>query len=219
MEEIQESPVINGNLNLDINLTHIEAVIEVCLLTATEPISLEQLSRVFDNGINNEILINIIDKLKSRYNSSGLELLNLASGYRFRSKLEFQPYLNKLYQIKPPRYSRAIMETLAIIAYRQPVTRGEIEEIRGVSVNSAAIQTILDRGWVEVIGQKQVPGRPDLLATTTKFLEEFGINSLQDLPPLPYIDTSQFTAKDDLIEEYDNAKDQVIRNLAEDKII
>lgn len=193
--------------NCDVDLTHIEKVIEVCLLTATDPISLNQLSTTFDNAISEDILHGIINNLKIRYNDSGLELLTLSSGYRFRSKIEFQPYLNKLYQIKPPRYSRAVMETLAIIAYRQPVTRGEIEDIRGVSVNSAILQTLLERGWIEVIGQKQIPGRPELLATTTKFLEEFSISSLQDLPPLPYIDTTQFKAEDDLIEEYDNAKE------------
>jgi segregation and condensation protein B len=213
MEEKQEFVTHNINSKIqsqyasNIDLTHIEKVIEVCLLTATDPISLSQLAATFDNEINDEILSRIINGLRARYNESGLELLELNSGYRFRSKIEFQPYLNKLYQIKPPRYSRAVMETLAIIAYRQPVTRGEIEDIRGVSVNSAILQTIIERGWAQVIGQKQIPGRPELLATTTKFLEEFGINSLQDLPPLPYIDTTQFKPDNDMIEEYDNAKE------------
>lgn len=201
---------INTELSItyDIDLVQIEKIIEVCLLTATDPISLTQLATVFDMAINDEILLAVIDKIKQRYANSGLELLYLSSsGYRFRSKIEFQPYLNKLYQIKPPRYSRAVMETLAIIAYRQPVTRGEIESIRGVSINTAIIQTLIDRDWIEVIGQKQIPGRPELLATTIKFLEEFGINSLQDLPQPPDIDTAQFNSKKDLIEEYDNAKE------------
>ncbi|HLX54233.1 MAG TPA: SMC-Scp complex subunit ScpB [Aquella sp.] len=193
----------------DVDLAYIEKIIEVCLLTATDPISLNQLSTAFDNAISEDILNGIIDNLKLRYSESGLELLTLGSGYRFRSKTQFQPYLNKLYQIKPPRYSRAVMETLAIIAYRQPVTRGEIEDIRGVSVNSTILQSLLERGWIEVIGHKQIPGRPELLATSLKFLEEFGLSSLQDLPPLPYIDTTQFKTEDDLIEEYDNAKDEV----------
>ncbi len=192
--------------NSDVDLVHTEKVIEVCLLTATDPISLTQLSGVFDNTISEDILKGIIDNLKTRYQNSGLELSDLGGGFRFRSKILFQPYLNKLYLVKPPRYSRAVMETLAIIAYRQPVTRGEIEDIRGVSVNSTVIQTLLDRKWIEVIGQKQIPGRPELLATTVKFLEEFSLNSLQDLPPLPDIDTAQFETKDDLIEEYDHAK-------------
>jgi segregation and condensation protein B len=195
--------------NYDVDLAHTEKVIEVCLLTATDPISLTQLSTVFDNTISEDLLKGIIDNLKSRYQNSGLELTELGGGFRFRSKILFQPYLNKLYQVKPPRYSRAVMETLAIIAYRQPVTRGEIEDIRGVSVNSTVIQTLLDRKWIEVIGQKQIPGRPELLATTVKFLEEFSLNSLQDLPPLPHIDTTQFEPKDDLIEEYDHAKKNV----------
>jgi segregation and condensation protein B len=214
MQEITENNIDENNINCDtvikydIDLVHIEKVIEVCLLTATDPISLNQLSTVFDNALSDKILTGVIENIRLRYSSSGLELLNLSSGYRFRSKIEFQPYLNKLYQIKPPRYSRAVMETLAIIAYRQPVTRGEIEDIRGVSINATVVQTLLDRGWIEVIGQKQIPGRPELLATTIKFLEEFGISSLQELPPLPYIDTTQFNAgNDDLIEEYDNAKE------------
>lgn len=201
---------INTELSItyDIDLVQIEKIIEVCLLTATDPISLTQLATVFDMAINDEILLAVIDKIKLRYANSGLELLYLSSsGYRFRSKIEFQPYLNKLYQIKPPRYSRAVMETLAIIAYRQPVTRGEIESIRGVGINTAIIQTLIDRDWIEVIGQKQIPGRPELLATTIKFLEEFGINSLQDLPQPPDIDTAQFNSKKDLIEEYDDAKE------------
>ncbi|MCC2624933.1 MAG: scpB [Burkholderiales bacterium] len=205
--EIAKDISIDSVQNYDIDLMHTEKVIEVCLLTATDPISLSQLSTVFDNTISEDILKNIIDNLKSRYNDSGLELSDLGGGFRFRSKILFQPYLNKLYQVKPPRYSRAVMETLAIIAYRQPVTRGEIEDIRGVSVNSTVIQTLLDRKWIEVIGQKQIPGRPELLATTVKFLEEFNLNSLQDLPPLPHIDTAQFEPKDDLIEEYDHAKE------------
>lgn len=198
-----------------INLEHIEKVIEVCLLTATDPINLTQLATVFDNSISLDSLANIIDKIKHKYDNSGLELLNLSSGYRFRSKIEFQFYLNKLYQIKPPRYSKSIMETLAIIAYRQPITRGEIEDIRGVVLNSSVIHTLQERGWVEAIGHKQVPGKPELLATTNKFLEEFGIHSLQDLPPLPNIDSTQFSSNEDLIEEYDHAKDNLLTNQRE----
>ena len=211
IEEILDQNINENEINtepaISYDLIHIEKVIEVCLLTATDPIGLSQLSTVFDKAINDETLTTIIDKIQQRYSNSGLELLKISGSYRFRSKIEFQPYLNKLYQIKPPRYSRAVMETLAIIAYRQPVTRGEIEDIRGVSVNTAVIQTLTDRGWIEVIGHKQIPGRPELLATTTKFLEEFGIDSLQKLPPLPYIDTTQFSTNNDLIEEYDNAKE------------
>jgi segregation and condensation protein B len=153
----------------------------VCLLTATDPLTLEQLSGVFNDTFSFERLTDIINQISQRYANSGLELLNLSTGFRFRSKIEF-------------------------IAYRQPVTRGEIEDIRGVTLNSTAIQTILERGWIEVIGQKQIPGRPELLATTTKFLEDFGISSLHELPLLPSIDNTQFASDDDIIEEYDNAK-------------
>ena len=184
--------------NLD--LKHIRQVVEVCLFTAAEPINIEQLIEIFDGQINSTLIKNIICDLEEKYADSGLELVSLANGYRFRSRLEFQPYLNKLYHIKPPRYSRTTMETLAIIAYRQPVTRGEIEDIRGVAANSHTIQTLLERGWIEVIGQKQVPGKPDLLATTTKFLDDLNIKSLQELPALDVRDPTDFANSQDLFE-------------------
>ncbi|MFN7095039.1 MAG: SMC-Scp complex subunit ScpB [Burkholderiales bacterium] len=195
-------------MDLNLELSHIEQVVEVCLLTATDPISPEQLTKVFDDQVNQSVLERIIFELGQKYANKGIELLRVANGYRFRSRLEFQPYINKLYQVKPPKYSRAIMETLAIITYRQPVTRGEIEDIRGVTINSNIIQILMDRGWIEVIGYKQVPGKPELLATTTKFLEDLGITSLQELPSLPCIDLSMIDTHQDLIEEYDQKKDQ-----------
>lgn len=115
--------------------------------------------------------------------------MKLASGWRFRARVEFQTYLARLTPEKPPRYSRAVMETVAIIAYRQPVTRGDIEAIRGVSVSSSVVQTLLERGWIEVIGHKEVPGRPGLYATSRKFLDDLGLSSLKDLPPLADVGT------------------------------
>ena len=170
------------------DLKHIKQIIEVCLLSASDPLTLEQISLCFDGEINKLTLEQIIFELGNDYKNKGVELLNLNGNYRFRTKIEFQPYLNKLYQTREARYSRSIMETLAIIAYRQPVTRGEIEEIRGVTVNSNAVTTLFDRGWIEVVGFKPVPGKPELLATTTQFLMDLGINSLEDLPPLPQIE-------------------------------
>ena len=183
------------------NNTNIEQIIEACLLTATTPISLSQLINIFDAGIDEIIVKQALSKLEHRYATSGVEMVNIAGGYRFRSRIEFQPYLNKLYQVKPPKYSRAIMETLAIIAYKQPVTRGEIEDIRGVTINSNVIQTLMERGWIEVVGQKQVPGKPELLATTSKLLEDLGLKSLEELPNI-----EQASSDIDLIEEYDEQK-------------
>jgi segregation and condensation protein B len=188
--------------------SHLKKVIEACLLTANDIVDLEQLATVFDNQISNSSLEKILAEIADDYAERGIELLKIASGYRFRSKPEYQSYLNKLYQTKPARYSRAVMETLAIIAYRQPVTRGEIENIRGVTINSTIIQTLFDRGWIEVVGHKQIPGKPELLATTSKFLDDLAIQSLEELPALPNITESfQQNPEHDLIEEYDSNKE------------
>ena len=190
-------------------LSHIKNVIEACLLSASDIIDHEQLAAVFDHQISHERIRLIIDEISADYNQRGIELLKVASGYRFRSKPEYQSYLNKLYATKPARYSRAVMETLAIIAYRQPVTRGEIENLRGVAVNSLIIQTLFERGWIEVIGHKQLPGRPELLATTHKFLDDLGVQALDELPPQPNLQESLIRNQDhDLIEEYDHQKDK-----------
>ena len=190
-------------------LSHIKNVIEACLLSASDIIDHEQLAAVFDHQISRERIGLIIDEISADYNARGIELLKVASGYRFRSKPEYQSYLNKLYATKPARYSRAVMETLAIIAYRQPVTRGEIENLRGVAVNSLIIQTLFERGWIEVIGHKKLPGRPELLATTHKFLDDLGVQALDELPPLPNLQESLMRNQDhDLIEEYDHQKDK-----------
>lgn len=188
-------------------LSHIKKVIEACLLTATDVIAIDQLLDVFDNQISEDTVRLIIEELASEYTDSGIELITLASGYRFRSRPEFQSYLNKLYNTKPARYSRAVMETLAIIAYRQPVTRGEIENLRGVAINSNIVQLLFDRNWIEVVGHKQLPGKPELLATTKQFLDDMGIQSLEELPPLPSINETFLNHEQDLIEEYDSQKE------------
>lgn len=188
-------------------LSHIKKVIEACLLTATDVIAIDQLLDVFDNQISEDTVRLIIEELASEYTDTGIELITLASGYRFRSRPEFQSYLNKLYNTKPARYSRAVMETLAIIAYRQPVTRGEIENLRGVAINSNIVQLLFDRNWIEVVGHKQLPGKPELLATTNQFLDDMGIQSLEELPPLPNINETFLNHEQDLIEEYDSQKE------------
>lgn len=190
------------------SLQHIKKVIEACLLTANEIIDLRQLTAVFDEQIPPATIELIITEIQNDYADKGIELIKVASGYRFRSRPEFQNYLNKLYQTRPARYSRAVMETLAIIAYRQPVTRGEIENLRGVAVNSNIIQTLLERGWIEVVGHKQLPGKPELLATTARFLDDLGISTLEELPPLPNIEESFMkNSGDDFIAEYDKQKE------------
>lgn len=188
-------------------LSHIKKVIEACLLTATDVIAVDQLLDVFDNQISEDTVKLIVEELACEYTDSGIELITVASGYRFRSRPEFQSYLNKLYNTKPARYSRAVMETLAIIAYRQPVTRGEIENLRGVAINSNIVQLLFDRNWIEVVGHKQLPGKPELLATTNQFLDDMGIQSLEELPPLPNINEAFINSEHDLIEEYDSQKE------------
>lgn len=166
------------------DLNYLKIVLETALLTATEPLSVAQLKKLFAEDIKAALINDILDDIQGDWRGRGVELVRLSSGWRFRARAEFTPYLSRLNPEKPPRYSRAVMETLAIIAYKQPVTRGDIEAIRGVSVSSSVMQTLSERGWIEVIGHKDVPGRPGLYATTRKFLDDLGFVSLKDLPPL-----------------------------------
>lgn len=171
------------------DLKHLKMVVEAALLTTQEPLSVHQLKHLFTETLTTGLLYEILDEIQADWAGRGIELVKLASGWRFRARVEFQTYLARLTPEKPPRYSRAVMETVAIIAYRQPVTRGDIEAIRGVSVSSSVVQTLLERGWIEVIGHKEVPGRPGLYATSRKFLDDLGLSSLKDLPPLADVGT------------------------------
>ena len=166
------------------NLAEAKRVLEAALLSASEPISLNDLKRLFDNEIGVDTLKNLLEELRAEWSGRAVELVSLASGWRFQTRVEFQPYLERLSPEKPPRYSRAVMETLAIIAYRQPVTRGDIEDIRGVTVSTQIIQTLENRGWIDTVGHRETPGRPALYATTRRFLDDLGLRSLQELPPL-----------------------------------
>jgi len=165
-------------------------ILEAALLAAPEPLSLVELKRLFDNDIAADTLKNLLEELRADWDGRAVELVCLASGWRFQTRLEFQPYLERLSPEKPPRYSRAVMETLAIIAYRQPVTRGDIENIRGVVVTAQIIQTLENRGWIDVVGHRETPGRPALYATTRRFLDDLGLRSLEELPPLEEIATT-----------------------------
>lgn len=172
-----------SELALDISL--VKQVLETALLTSPEPLSLNDMKRMFPRGTtNNELMRKLLDELREAWEGRGVELVNVASGWRFRSRPELQRYLDKLNPQKAPKYSRAVMETLAIIAYRQPVTRGDIEDIRGVVVTSNIIKTLEARGWIDVIGHREVPGRPAIYATTKQFLDDLSLRSLEELPPL-----------------------------------
>lgn len=162
----------------------IKRILEAALLTSQEPLPLSELKRLFDEELSPEILRRLLEELREDWAEKGVELVNVASGWRFRSKPEMQRFLDRLDPQKPPRYSRAVLETLAIIAYRQPVTRGDIEEIRGVTVSSPILRTLEARGWIEAIGHRDVPGRPALYATTRNFLNDLNLRSLEELPAL-----------------------------------
>jgi segregation and condensation protein B len=159
-------------------------VLEAALLAAQEPLGLPELRRLFDEELAADTLKNLLAELREEWRERSVELVAVASGWRFQTRAEFQPYIQRLFPEKPPRYSRAVMETLAIIAYRQPVTRGDIEDIRGVTVTSQIIQTLEARGWIDAVGHRETPGRPALYATTRRFLDDLGLRSLQELPPL-----------------------------------
>ena len=166
------------------NTVDAERVLETALICAGEPLSLRTLRTLFDDALSADAVRELLESLRLRWTQRGVELVQVASGWRFQSRPEMRAYLDRLHPEKPPRYSRATLETLAIIAYRQPVTRGDIEDIRGVSVNSQLIKQLEDRGWVEVIGHRETVGRPGLYATTRQFLDDMGIASLDELPLL-----------------------------------
>ena len=162
----------------------IKRVLEAALLTAQEPLPMAALKRLFDNAVNARQISAALDEIAGDWLDSGIALVQVASGWRFQARKEMQPFLNRLDPPKAPRYSRAVLETLAIIAYHQPVTRGDIEEIRGISVSSTVLKTLTSRGWVDQVGYRNVPGKPALLATTQQFLDDLGLQSLEALPPL-----------------------------------
>lgn len=159
-------------------------VLETALVCASQPLPLRDMRALFDDALEPETLHSLLDELRRDWDGKGVELVTLATGWRLQSRPEMSQFLDRLHPEKPPRYSRAAMETLAIIAYRQPVTRGEIEDIRGVSVAGQIVRQLEERGWVEAIGHREAPGRPALLATTRQFLDDLGLASLEQLPVL-----------------------------------
>jgi segregation and condensation protein B len=176
------------------NTDEAKRVLETALLCAREPMSIHGMKKLFAEvdaqgrqvgaGVGADTIKILLEELRQDWDGRGIEIVSLASGWRFQSRPEMKPYLDRLSPEKPPRYSRATLETLAIIAYRQPVTRGDIEEIRGVAVNSQTVKMLEDRGWIDVVGHREVVGRPALLGTTRQFLDDLGLASLSQLPPL-----------------------------------
>lgn len=193
--------------NLD--LTLVKTVLETALLTSQEPLTLAELKKLFDEELGNETLRKVLEELREDWRQKGAELVNVASGWRFHTRPEYQKFLDRLNPQKPPRYSRAVLETLAIIAYKQPVTRGDIEDIRGVTVSSNILKSLEARGWIDVVGHREVPGRPELFATTKTFLDDLNLRSLEELPPLEelgtLVDSSSMTVP---LPEMDEAGDQ-----------
>lgn len=171
------------------NEEKIKNIVEAALMVSGKPMSVSQLAALFekDAEVDKEIIREAINRIQQDYEHRGVEVKEVASGFRVQVRTEYSEWINRLFDEKPPRYSRALLETLAIIAYRQPLTRAEIEDIRGVSVSTTIIKTLQEREWIRVVGHKDVPGKPELLATTKEFLDYFNLKKLSDLPTLTEI--------------------------------
>ena len=166
------------------NPSEAKRVLETALICASAPLPVPEMKALFDGELGLDVLRQLLDEIAQDWQGRGVELVTLASGWRFQSRPEMRVFLDRLHPEKPPRYSRAAMETLAIVAYRQPVTRGDIEDIRGVTVSSQIVKQLEDRGWIDAIGYREAPGRPALYATTRQFLDDLGLASLDQLPPI-----------------------------------
>lgn len=175
---------MDGLMEDNLDLAYVKRVLETALLITSEPLTLPDLKRLFEEDLASETVRKVLDDLREDWEGRGVELVSVASGWRFRARPESQKFLDRLSPQKPPKYSRAVLETLAIIAYRQPCTRGDIEEIRGVTVSSNILKSLEARGWIDVIGHREVPGRPGIYATTKTFLDDLNLRSLEELPPL-----------------------------------
>ena len=189
------------------NTLDAKRVLETALLCASQPLQVRELRQLFHDELGADTLKHLLESIQQDWQQRGLEMVNVASGWRMQSRPDMRDFLDRLHPEKPPKYSRAAMETLAIIAYRQPVTRGDMEDIRGVTVNSLVIKQLEDRGWVEVIGHRETVGRPMLFATTRQFLDDLGIASLDQLPPLETQGASEgFFQQLEVAEEADPAQ-------------
>ena len=185
-----------------LNPTEAKRVMEGALLATTEPLPLGALRRLFDEDIGADTVRRLLLELREEWAGRAVELVHLASGWRFQTRPDFQRYVERMQPEKPPRYSRAVMETLAIVAYRQPVTRGDIEDIRGVAVSPQVIKALEARGWIDAVGHRETPGRPALYGTTKTFLDDLGLRSLEELPPLGEIaQTLQYESVSNAVED------------------
>jgi len=166
------------------NIAEMKQVLEAALLTAGQPLSLDDMLKLFSGRMERATLRMLLDELKQDWEDKTMELVQVATGYRFQAKAHLSSYIARMNPERQPKYSRAVMETLAIIAYRQPVTRGDIEDIRGVAANPNILRQLIERDWIDVVGQREVPGRPSLYATTKHFLDDLNLRSLAELPPV-----------------------------------
>ncbi len=173
------------------NTTDARRVLETALICAQQPLTVRDMGVLFDGELAPDTIKGLLADLHLEWTGRGVELIQVVSGWRFQSRPEMRPFLDRLHPEKPPRYSRATLETLAIIAYRQPVTRGDMEDIRGVTISSQILKQLEDRGWIEVIGHRETVGRPALFATTRQFLDDLGLASLDQLPPLDSSDVQE----------------------------
>jgi segregation and condensation protein B len=189
-------------------ITQIKRTLEAALLSSPEPIPVADLRKLFDADYGAEVIRRVLEELKSDWLERGAELVHVASGWRFQVRSEFQNQLERLNPQKPPRYSRAVLETLAIIAYKQPVTRGDIEDIRGVSVSSNILRVLEARGWIDIVGHRETPGRPALFSTTHVFLDDLNLRSLDELPSLEELGT--------LIEDANGGLEEATSGLVEE---
>lgn len=201
----------------------IKNVVEAALMASGKPLSMNQLLQLFIEEkslcVSKKELKQVLDNLQKEYESRGIILHQLASGYAFLVNTQLAPWISQLWLEKPGKYSRAVLETLVIIAYKQPVTRGDIENIRGVAVSTQIIRTLLERKWLRVVGQRDVPGRPSLYATTNDFLDYFGLARLEDLPPLPeLLDLDKVTLPDELPVEKDTHQAKVKEEVIEEMV-
>ena len=186
------------------NMVDAKRVLETALICSQQPLPLRDMRALFSDSLGADSLKNLLEELKDDWSAKGVELISVATGWRFQSRPEMREYLDRLHPEKPPRYTRATLETLAIIAYRQPVTRGDMEDIRGVTINSLLIKQLEDRGWVEVIGHREAVGRPALYATTRQFLDDLGLHSLDQLPLLDSV-ANQVDVFGSLVDSADTA--------------
>ena len=191
-----------------IDVATVKRVLEAALLSSSEPLTVQQLRRLFAGEVAADNIRKVLDELKDEWAERSIELTTVASGWRFRVKPDYQKFLDRISSEKPPRYSRAVLETLAIVAYRQPVTRGDIEEIRGVAVSPPTLKALEERGWIEEIGHRETPGRPAIFATTKRFLDDLNLRSLEELPPLEELQSSLAAAPAALVDAPPPAPEQ-----------